>query len=75
MALSKAKQEELDQLKDLKLFVTGNVLTSLVIYGDDGNITLHAKNGATQNQGLFNEMVRALKEGLTEKINKASSNK
>ena len=66
--LAKAKQQELDQLKDLKLHVTDSSKTSLVIYGGESNITLHLKNGATQNEGLFQAMMKALKEKLNEKI-------
>jgi len=75
MDISRAKQEELDLLKDLKQLVTSGKSTSIVIYGDGGNITLHSKNGAPQNEGLFDGMMKALKDGLTEKINKASSKK
>jgi len=66
--LSKPKQEELDQLKNLRMRVTGSSKTSIVIYGGDNNITLHIENGATQNEGLFMAMMDGLKEKLDEKI-------
>jgi len=68
--LSKAKQEELEQLKALKLHVTDSRKTSLVIYGGNSNITFHAKDGAKQNVGLYAAMMKALKEKLDEKIAK-----
>lgn len=68
--LSKAKQKDLDLLKDLRLHVTDNTKTSIVIYGGGSNITLHAKNGAKQNEGLFVSMIKALRESLNEKIEK-----
>jgi len=71
--LSKAKQEDLDQLKDLRLNITGSKKTSLVIYGDGGNITFHEENGAKQNEGIFGAMMKALKENLNEKIAKLES--
>ncbi len=66
--LSKVKQEELDQLKELRLHITGAEKTSLVIYGGSGNITLHHKDGAKQNEGLFDTMLQSLEKKVEEKI-------
>jgi len=68
MSLSKPQQIELDQLKDLRQVVTGRKSTSLVIYGNGANITLHAENGAAQNDGIFKKMMKTLKKELTKRI-------
>ncbi len=62
--------EDLDRLKDLRLEITSEDKSSLVIYGRDGNITLHAENGAEQNKGLFTVMMKALKVELNQRIHK-----
>ncbi len=61
-------QNELDQLKELKLAVCDPLKSVIVISGGTDNITFHAKHGQPQNILFFPAMMKALKEKLNERI-------